>query len=188
VDGRGVENRFDEILRAQHIGFDALKGVVFSGRHLLESGGMDDGVDAFEGAFNAVLIADIAKKIAHGGVPAGREFLGHFELFEFVPGKDHQPLNRGIPLQDGADKLLAEGAGTAGDEDGGIVEHGIYRVGNGNAEEKHLRPKPERNFALALWCVLSIGDMTTDEASSLDIEQGQNSLPLSLTTLSKQNL
>ena len=134
--------RLYPVLLAQHIGFDALKGVVFSGRHLLESGGMHDGVDAFEGAFDAVLIADIAKKIAHGGVPAVREFLGHFELFEFVPGKDHQPLNRGIPLQYGADKLLAEGAGAAGDEDGGIVEHGIYRVVNGNAEEKHLRPKP----------------------------------------------
>ncbi len=107
--------RLYPVLRAQHIGFDALKGVVFSGGHLLESGGMDDSVDAFEGALDAVLIADIAKEIAHGGVPAGREFLGHFELFQFVPRKDYQPLNRGIPPQNGADKLLAEGAGTAGD-------------------------------------------------------------------------
>jgi hypothetical protein len=36
------------------------------------------------------------------------------------------------------------------------VEHGIYRVGNGNAEEKHLRPLPEGNFALALCCVVGL--------------------------------
>ena len=112
-----VQGCLDYVFGAAHIGLDALHGVVFGGRHLLERGGMDHIIDTMHGHIQPLGIPNIADEVTHAWLI---ERLLHFELLEFVPRIDDDLLWV-ISSQYGGDKLLAEGAGTPGDENGLVI-------------------------------------------------------------------
>ena len=68
----------------------------------------------FEGAFQAVLVADVAEEVAQGGVV--ETGLAHLVLFELIPAVDDQ-LGRVVLLQHDLDEFLAKRTGSAGDQD-----------------------------------------------------------------------
>lgn len=114
-----VEGRLDDVFGAPDVGLDALHGVVFGGRHLLEGGGMNHEVHAVHGHVEALGIPYVTDEIAHAGVI---ETLLHLELLEFITGVDDQPAWR-VEGEDSLDELLAKGAGSPGDQDRFAVEH-----------------------------------------------------------------
>ena len=114
-----VESRLDDVFRTMDVGLDALHGVVFGGRHLLEGGGMHHEVHAVHGHVQALGIPYVTDEIAHAGVI---ETLLHLELLEFITGVDDQSARR-VEGEDSLDELLAKGAGSPGDQDRFAVEH-----------------------------------------------------------------
>jgi hypothetical protein len=110
----------DHVLGAQHVGVDALRGIVLGGRHLLQSGGMNDDVDTAQGQGQALAITDVAQEEAHLADGLLVELLAqldlHVALLQFVAGVDDD-LSRVIATQHGLDEPPAERAGAAGDQD-----------------------------------------------------------------------
>jgi len=81
---------------------------------------MDDIVYATHCTDEAIPIPDISYEKADGFVVVGRVFLGHLELFLFVPGEDYESFDVGVFLIDICGEGLSQGACAAGDEDGFI--------------------------------------------------------------------
>ncbi len=77
-------------------------------------------IDAIQRAVQAILIAHITDKEANALVTL--EPLGHVPLFHFVAGENNDLL-RVVFGQCHRHERIAEGAGTAGNEDGLVAEH-----------------------------------------------------------------
>nr|GFD39433.1 hypothetical protein [Tanacetum cinerariifolium] len=76
----------------------------------------------FAGAVQALGIAHIADEEADGRVLAMRKLLAHLVLFQLIAREYDNPPHLRILLEYGANKLLAEGAGAARDEQRLAVE------------------------------------------------------------------
>lgn len=102
----------DDVLGPVDIGLDALHGVVFGSRHLLEGRRVHHIVNPAHRHGEPVGIPHVTDEIAHAG---GVEDLLHLELFQLVAGVDDQPF-RLVAFQHCLDQHLAKRASAAGNQ------------------------------------------------------------------------
>ena len=117
------------------VGLDALHGVVFRRRDLFERGGMDHEVYAAHRLDQTIGITHVSEEESHTVL---RELLLHFVLLELVAGVNNQPT-RPVALEQRPYALPAEGTGTAGDQDGSVVEQDFRGHASGDSvDPRHV--------------------------------------------------
>ncbi|MEJ0044183.1 MAG: hypothetical protein WDM81_19090 [Rhizomicrobium sp.] len=147
------QRRVDDVLGTEHIGADALEGIVFGRRDLLERRGVYDIIDVAQRHIEPVAVADVADEIADKGILTHRELKLHVGLLELVAGKDDDPP-RLVAGDDRLHEMLAEGPRAAGDENGLVVqvEPGLGKFaehGRGGRALGQYRRAGQRNGGLA---------------------------------------
>jgi len=100
-----IDRRFDHVLPTIDIGLNCFERVVLAGWNLFERGGVNDYRHAGKGALQALLVANIAEKIAQAGMIDSRG--AHFMLLQFIAAEDDEFL-RPILIQHDLHKLFAE--------------------------------------------------------------------------------
>ncbi|MEZ5300574.1 MAG: hypothetical protein R3F11_07935 [Verrucomicrobiales bacterium] len=95
-------------MRTEHIRLDAFKWIVLGGGNLLECRRMHYRIDSLERPIQTIAIPDVADKEPDLWVAVSGVFLRHFELLEFVSGKDDEAPNLWVSLEHCPDKRLAK--------------------------------------------------------------------------------
>ena len=96
----GLQAGLHHVLGADDIGADALEGVVFGGRDLLQRRRMNHIVDAAKRHDEPIVVAHVADEIAQPPLGVERsEVVLHLGLFEFVAGKNHKATNLAFQQQ-----------------------------------------------------------------------------------------
>jgi hypothetical protein len=90
-----IDGSIDDVLCADHVGLHELERIVFGGRNLLQSRGVDHGIDAVKGAHQAVAIAHVSQEEAQSWV--ARILALHLVLLELVAAEHHDARDRGVP-------------------------------------------------------------------------------------------
>ena len=84
----GIERCFDDVSPTDDVGHNGFDGVVFAGRYLLESGGMDDDIYTLHRPSQAHQIPHISDKVTQASVV--KPSSSHLMLLEFIPAKNDQ--------------------------------------------------------------------------------------------------
>ena len=109
-----IDRRVDDVPRPVDVGLHRFAGIVLAGRDLLQGGGVDHDIDAAHRPPHAVDVADVAEEVAEAGmIEAAGE---HLVLLQLVAAEDDDLAGMVVAEED-FDALLAEGTGSAGNQD-----------------------------------------------------------------------
>ena len=105
-----IDGSVDDVSSAHDVGLDSFEGVVLTGRHLLERGGVDHDRDAGHRPLQSIDIPNIADEVAQAGMLESG--FPHLVLFQLVAAENHQPARLVIAQHD-VDELFSKGSRAA---------------------------------------------------------------------------
>ena len=104
-----VDGGFDDIFGAEDVGLDGLDGEEFARWDLLQSGGVENKINAIHGIVDTAIVADVADEKLDFVVLI---FDAHVFLLFFVAGEDADFLELNVIFEKTIENFIAEGAGT----------------------------------------------------------------------------